>query len=237
VTLTSDRVVLVDDHALIAQAVRLALAVEGFDVASIAPCSAPGHSSSLLGEILAEQPRLVLLDLDLGAAGDGAALIQPLRRAATDVVIVTASTDPVRWGQCLAYGAQHVLAKSASMEEIVSTIRRVCAGKSVMAASQRQQLVTMWRRSIADQNSRRARLDQLSRREAEILAALIHGQRVRDIAQASYVSEATVRTQVKSILFKLGVTSQIGAVAVARDAGWTLDTHGYRGYSPGSSAS
>jgi DNA-binding NarL/FixJ family response regulator len=43
---------------------------------------------------------------------------------------------------------------------------------------------------------------------------------VREVAQDAFVSEATVRTQVKSILAKLGVTSQLAAVAMARDDGW-----------------
>jgi DNA-binding NarL/FixJ family response regulator len=43
---------------------------------------------------------------------------------------------------------------------------------------------------------------------------------VREVAQEAFVSEATVRTHVKSILAKLGVSSQLAAVALARDAGW-----------------
>jgi DNA-binding NarL/FixJ family response regulator len=48
----------------------------------------------------------------------------------------------------------------------------------------------------------------------------MNGQPVRDIARQSFVSEATVRTQVKSILAKLGVTSQLAAVGAAHQAGW-----------------
>ena len=59
------------------------------------------------------------------------------------------------------------------------------------------------------------------RREAEVLGQLMDGRQVRQIAETSVVSEATVRTQVKSILSKLEVTSQIGAVGLAHHAGWS----------------
>ena len=64
------------------------------------------------------------------------------------------------------------------------------------------------------------RLDQLTVREREVLAHLMHGRTVREIASVGVVSEATVRTQVKAILAKLDVTSQIAAVGLAHQVGW-----------------
>ena len=53
-----------------------------------------------------------------------------------------------------------------------------------------------------------------------MLAALIEGRTVRAISEVSVVSEATVRTQVKSILNKLEVSSQLAAVGMANQVGW-----------------
>ena len=53
-----------------------------------------------------------------------------------------------------------------------------------------------------------------------MLHALASGQSAAQIAAAAYVSEATVRTQVRAVLTKLGVTSQLQAIALARRAGW-----------------
>ena len=64
------------------------------------------------------------------------------------------------------------------------------------------------------------RLDQLTVREREVLAHLMRGRTVREIATVGVVSEATVRTQVKAILAKLDVTSQIAAVGLAHQVGW-----------------
>ena len=64
------------------------------------------------------------------------------------------------------------------------------------------------------------RLSLLTPREGAVLGHLMKGHTVREIAIHSYVSEATVRTQVKSILSKLQVSSQIAAVGLAHRVGW-----------------
>ena len=64
--------------------------------------------------------------------------------------------------------------------------------------------------------------DWLTARESAVLAMLMDGQSVARISAACYVSEATVRTQVRAVLQKLGVNSQLEAVALATRAGWSL---------------
>jgi DNA-binding NarL/FixJ family response regulator len=63
----------------------------------------------------------------------------------------------------------------------------------------------------------------LTEREQNVLAELIEGHRAEDIAKAAFVSISTVRTQIKAILQKLGVSSQLAAVAMARRADWSLE--------------
>jgi DNA-binding NarL/FixJ family response regulator len=60
----------------------------------------------------------------------------------------------------------------------------------------------------------------MTRREAEVLGQLMAGKQVSEIARLRFVSESTVRTQVKSILAKLGVNSQLTAVGLAHKLGW-----------------
>lgn len=213
------RVALVEDHALLAESLLIALTMEGLEVSSV-PLATGSDSRGLLQSILAVHPGIVLLDLDLGAAGDGVALVEPLTKAACPVVVVTASGDLDRWGQCLALGARTVLPKSTPLHDIVDVVRRVVDGVPVMHVARRAELIQRWHRRRSNQDSLRYRLDRLTRREAQVLHGLMRGQRVRDIAREAYVSEATVRTQVKSILAKLGVTSQIAAIAAAQQAGW-----------------
>jgi two-component system, NarL family, nitrate/nitrite response regulator NarL len=74
----------------------------------------------------------------------------------------------------------------------------------------------------------RLEFDRLTPREEEVLSALMRGAKARDICVQSFVSMPTVRSQIRSILTKLGVTSQLAAVALAYQSGWS----GPRGRQP-----
>ncbi len=217
---SSTRVALVEDHALLAEALLVSLAPEGFEVTSVRLPPRPEGPDALLNSVLGLNPQVVLLDLDLGPAGDGGALVQPLTRAGCRVVMLTAWADPARWGACVAAGALTVLTKSTPLHVIVEVIQRVAQGLPVMSRERREQLIALWREARTDDDDRRSRLDRLTPREAHVLGELLQGKRVREVAHEAFVSEATVRTHVKSILAKLGVSSQLAAVALARDAGW-----------------
>jgi DNA-binding NarL/FixJ family response regulator len=64
---------------------------------------------------------------------------------------------------------------------------------------------------------------KLTEREQVVLSELMEGHCAEDIAKAAIVSISTVRSQIKAILNKLGVNSQLAAVAMARRAGWSLE--------------
>ncbi|GAB2884837.1 LuxR C-terminal-related transcriptional regulator [Nocardioides pacificus] len=216
------RVVLVEDHQLFAESLDVAMTIEGYDVRRIAPPDSSAHAHSLLPAILRAQPRIVLLDLDLGRAGSAIPLIEPLVRAGVAVVVVTGSQDKVRWGECLRHGARIVLSKTAPLNRILATVRLINEGRSVLSHSEREELLRLFHSERQDVQEIRRRLDTLTPRESEILGRLMAGNNVRDIAASSVVSEATVRTQVKSILAKLGVSSQLAAVGIAHRAHWEV---------------
>jgi DNA-binding NarL/FixJ family response regulator len=69
-------------------------------------------------------------------------------------------------------------------------------------------------------NSDHDQFERLSRRERQVLSALMRGETARDISRQSFVSLPTVRSQIRSILVKLGVSSQLGAVVLAYRSGW-----------------
>jgi DNA-binding NarL/FixJ family response regulator len=166
----------------------------------------------------------VLLDLDLGRFGDGMALIAPLARAGVNVVVVTASIDRGRWGACVRQGARKVLSKGRPLQETLATVRRLHQGLPVMNSQELESLLDAYRHQRAATEEMRRRLEKLTPREKQVLAQLIKGKNVRDIARASVVSEATVRTQVKSILGKLEVSSQLAAVGLAHQVDWQPQT-------------
>jgi two-component system, NarL family, nitrate/nitrite response regulator NarL len=219
------RVALVEDHSVLSEAMRISLADRGFDVA-VVPLSGEtsGSRASLIDRVLALEPDIVLLDLDLGPAGDGAALLPRLWDAGCRVIVLTATKDFPRWGECLAHGALAVMSKSENLTTVVDAMLAAVKGLPAMPGPERASLIARWRERSARVEQARARLARLTPREMEVLEGLAGGHRVSEIARSSCVSEATVRTQVKSVLSKLQVSSQIAAVALVRDAGMAADS-------------
>lgn len=214
------RILIIEDHVLFAESLELVLSVEGYDVKRISVPERGVSPSAMLTSIARLRPRIVLLDLDLGDFGNGIRLIAPMARSGVNVVVVTASDDRARWGEALRYGARRVSSKSRPLNEILATVRRINHGLPVMDREEREQLLALWHEQRSERQDVNTRLERLTAREREVLGHLMRGRTVHDIATLGVVSEATVRTQVKSILAKLEVSSQLAAVGLAHHVQW-----------------
>jgi two-component system, NarL family, nitrate/nitrite response regulator NarL len=214
------RVTIVEDHVLFAEALEMALELNGYDVARPPVPARGGSHARLFGDILGTDADVVIIDLDLGGAGDGGSIIGPLAATGVAVLVVTATLDRARWGECLLLGANGVVAKTAPLSQTLDAVGRIAGGRGVIPPDERDRLVDEWLARRTTTRGARARLDSLTTREAEVLHGLVRGRTVRVIAADHVVAEATVRTQVKSILAKLGVSSQLAAVGLAHEAGW-----------------
>lgn len=211
------RLIVVEDHELLATSLAMALA--DHDVEVHAP---PGQSADdVLGTVADLAPVLVLLDLDLGPSlGSGLDLIRPITEAGGQVVMMTGVEDPLQLAACLEAGAVSIVRKSARFAEMVDTVRRAATGEELMPASRRQALLAGLEEARRADRDRLAPFATLSRREQAVLVGLMAGESAEAIAAHSFVSLSTVRSQIRSILLKLGVRSQLAAVARARHAGW-----------------
>ncbi len=216
------RVLIIDDHMLFAESLELALSLEGYDARRLELPEEGGSMATVRSLALRANPRTVLLDLDLGRFGDGANLIAPLAHTGVNVVVLTASEDLGRWGGCMRMGARKVLPKSGALQQALATVRRLHQGLPVTQREELEGLLDAWSRERRINDDLRRRLDLLTPRERQVLGALIEGHTVRTISERSVVAEATVRTQVKSILGKLQVSSQLAAVGMAHQVGWRL---------------
>ncbi len=214
------RIAIVEDHQLFAEALDVALTLEGHDVRRLELPAQPAPPGQLIAAILRLRPKVVLLDLDLGVTGNGTRVIEPLTRAGVAVLVVTGNHEPARWGECLIYGARTVLSKSTPLNTILATIRLITEGRRVISREDRERLLAAFHHEKVWVQDARVRLESLTMREREVLAQLMQGRQVRQIARDAFVSEATVRTQVKSILAKLEVSSQLAAVGTALKARW-----------------
>ena len=211
----SSRVAIVDDHGLIAHTLAAALTANDMHVTVIDP----GRDGDLVAAIREAEPSLVLLDLDLGPRGDATALIPSLVED-VGVLVVTGVSDPVRRARCVRAGAHGVVDKAAAFDELLASVDQVLRDGTLLTRHEREEQLALLRRHEAEQQQRLAPFEALTPREAEVLAGLMRGESVDEIATAAFVSVATVRTQVRAILSKLGVSSQLAATARAHEAGW-----------------
>jgi two-component system, NarL family, nitrate/nitrite response regulator NarL len=205
-------------HQLLGETLQLTLAYHGVGV----EVSASPRPSEVLDEVLRTRPRVVLLDLELTGIERGTDLIRPITDQGCKVLVLAGAADRIELARCLEAGALGVLSKASSFQTVLDAIRSALAGETVTPVSVRAALLAELCQHRQAQRSATARFDDLSPRERCVLAAIVDGQCASTIAERSYVSLATVRTQIRSILQKLGVNSQLAAAALARNSGWTL---------------
>ena len=210
-------VLIVEDHHLLAQSLSFALMAEGLAV-TVADLDSP---AGILDAFAESGAGIVLLDLDLGGTvGDGLDLVAPLCARGARVLVVSGSTDRPRLASCLEQGAVGLLPKSTPYEGLVDAVLAVAAGRPVIPEQERHALLTELRTWRIRQRDDMAPFTSLTARESQVLAALMDGQPCEAIAATWFVSEATVRTQIRGVLTKLGVSSQLAAVAQAQRVGW-----------------
>lgn len=207
------------DLILVAETVAAALASKGLTTSVVpwhrvpAPRSA-GH---------AEAPALTLVICDLGVRGRAAEARE--RGRGGDWVVMTDQGPGPEWGAMLAAGARTVVSSEVSLDELAQLLRAVLRGESPMEEDERRRLIRRWQAEESEQARLRERVESLSPRERLVLSMLYEGTTVGSISNRLEVSEATVRSQVKAILRKLAVGSQIAAVAAVDK----LESHGGAG--------
>jgi two-component system, NarL family, response regulator LiaR len=211
-------VLIVDDHELLGESLQLNLRAHGL----AAHLCRAGDPAAVLATGAALDPGVALLDIDLGrdAAGrpiDGTALVGPLRAAGWRVLMISGTASDVRIGAALDAGALGWVPKMAPVAVLLRAVRAALGGREAMPPAQRARYVEVFRRHRAERAGLAAKLQRLTPREREVLAMLAGGHRAQAVADHFVVSLATVRTQIRAVLTKLEVTSQLEAVALFRD--------------------
>lgn len=209
------RVLLVEDHAIIKQALALALKRSGMDVETATEL----EPDAVVKTAEAFRPDVVLLDFWLGDA-DSLPMIAPLRALGAEVVILTGTTDRRVLGECIEAGALGIVAKSESLDRLALAVEDAVRGTAVMRPAEKESLVEAARTARRDDEEKLAPFAKLSAKERQVLGHLMDGRSAEDIARVEYVSLATVRSQIRAILQKLDVNSQLAAVALALKVGW-----------------
>lgn len=201
-------VLLVDDHAIWRGGVRSMLEDTEFEVVGEA---ASGREALEVARKVT--PRLILLDIRM-AGGDGLGALLGLKQEhpRTAIVMLTTYDNPTYMARAVAGGAAGYLLKGIDQDELLSALRAVACGETLLSA---QDLVRSLR-GISDEAVGAVDLvEPLTEREQEVLRLLSTGLSNRDIGAVLFIAESTVKTHVEHIIGKLGVSDRVQAAVWA----------------------
>lgn len=199
---------------LISQAVGAALGGRGIVAEAVSWSPGVRHATHDLSGY-----DVVLLFDDLEDRDAMAAAMNLISRSPARFVVLTHRPEGAAWGGILASGAAGVMPTDSTLVDVDSVVRMVREGGSPLAEGRRDALVRAWFGWLAEDDALRDRLAHLSPREREVLELLAAGHRVCDIVDDLGVAETTARSHIKSIRRKLGVGSQVAAVAALHRMG------------------
>ncbi len=212
------RVLIVEDHALVAIGLQLALTARGWEV----EITDGPTAGDIIEHARRFEPQCALMDIGLrGEVGSGIELIAPVRATGAEVVMLTAETRRGVLAACLEAGAAGWIGKDTFLDDVVSTLNDVLAGTPLIGCAVREAMLDELRIERAGLRRALSPFEQLTQREREVLAALVEGLSAEEIAETRFVALTTVRSQIRAVLRKLGVRSQLAAVAQANRVGWS----------------
>lgn len=197
---------LVTPLSLIGQTIATALRSRGVEV-----------GGSPRGPALTPSAVVVVVIDDLVEAGDVRRVVDLLRTTPSPVLVLTGRPRGCYWGALVSAGATSILPSAVSLDELVEALSVIHYGGRVLSPSECEELREVWQDFVERLDEARDRLEQLTPREQAVLAGMRGGATVAELAGLLDVREATVRTHVRAILRKLGVRSQLAAVAVAQE--------------------
>ncbi|HEY6447541.1 MAG TPA: response regulator transcription factor [Acidobacteriaceae bacterium] len=198
------KILIVDDHHIVRQGlVALLKTVPGFEVVAEA---ADGEQAVELHRKL--RPDVTLMDLRLPKmnGADAIARIREGYPGARIVVLTTFDGDEDIY-RALQAGAKGYLLKGMDLAELSEAIRTVHAGKTRIPPR------------VAEKLAERMSGATLTARELEVLKLIVAGKSNKDIGNALFISEATVKTHVNSLLSKMGVDDRTQAATTALQRG------------------
>ncbi len=213
-------ILLVDDQPMLRMGYRMVLEAQN-DLRVIGEAG-DGHEAIELTARLA--PDVVLMDVRMPGL-DG---VQATERIVSSgsrsriIILTTFDLDEYAYG-ALRAGASGFLLKDAPPPDMLSAIRAVATGDAVVAPSVTRRLLSQFARHLPGPeqplDSDDSRVESLTPRERELLVEVARGLSNAEIAERLFVSEATVKTHVGSILGKLGLRDRVQIVVFAYETG------------------
>lgn len=212
------RVLLVDDQSLFREGLHTLLSVHE-DVTVVGEAE---NGADAIQKAAQLQPDVVLMDVRMPIL-DGVAATKKLTENHPDcrVIMLTTFDDDEYVFEGLRAGAAGYLLKDVPSDKLVEAIRTTAAGESFLQPSVAAKVVAEFNRISGDKPAPKQDqlVEPLSSRELEILQHIATGASNREIANALYIAEGTVKNHVTNILSKLGVRDRTQAAIRAKDLG------------------
>jgi two-component system nitrate/nitrite response regulator NarL len=215
------RILVVDDHTLMRRGLGALLSRDA-SLQVVGDAADAGSAQRRAAEL---QPDLILLDNHLPGV-NGVDAIPALRQAApaARIVMLTVSEDEADLAAALRAGASGYLLKTIEGDALVTAIRRIMQGASVVAEEMTGKLVAAYRGATASPADAAAQpaaspIEQLSPRERDILRGIARGASNKEIARDLGIAETTVKIHVQHVLRKLGLSSRVQAAVAAAAQG------------------
>ncbi|WP_226876735.1 response regulator [Microbulbifer hainanensis] len=217
------RVMVVDDQALVRRGFALVLDNEP-DIEVVAEA---GTGVEAIEAARAHQPDIILMDIrmpEMDGLEATARLLQTEEKAEANGtpcrVIILTTFDPDEYVfRALQAGASGFVLKDIPPEALVEAVRTVADGGAMLAPGITQRLISQFAQKLGTGRNLAERLERLTTREREVLAAIADGKSNAEIAEALFIGAATVKTHVSSVLSKLGLRDRAQAVVFAYECG------------------
>ncbi len=210
-------VVLVDDHAVVREAVAGMLAAQP-EVSIVGQAGSLAEGRALFDRLLRTPPPgkvVAVIDVTM-PDGSGLSLVRAVRERSRDVglVVLTMHNDDSTLLEALDAGASALVRKSAPADQVVSAVRRAADFPLEFSAS-----------GLAEAMRRQHETPQttLTARETEVLKLLVEGASVAQVGRQLFMSPSTVKTHIGKIYEKLGAHNRASAVIAAVRLGLVAD--------------
>lgn len=214
------RVLIVEDHAIVRQGVRLLLDSQT-DMDVVGEAADGGEAISLVEEL---RPSVVLMDLAMpGMSGLEAARSIKRRFPDTQIVALTVHDSDEYFFQMIDAGASGYVLKGADPSVLLEGIRVAYRGDAFLHPPLTTKLVRDYLARAGSEDAR-ARYNELTEREREVLRLIAEGHTNQEIAEFLFISPSTVQTHRTHVMEKLGLHKRSELIDYALRHGF-LDLH------------
>lgn len=205
------KVLIVDDHALLREGLIKILSLE--DDLKIIGEAGKGEEAIQLTRTL--KPNVILMDINMpGVNGIEATKVIKKEFPSIGIIALTIHDDEEYIFELVRAGVSGYVLKDIQPERLVSAIRDVAQGKSVIHPNITAKLLGEFNR-LSERKNRPSSFGELTMREIEVLELIAQGMANKDIARVLFISEKTVKNHVTSIFRKLNVEDRTQAALYA----------------------